>query len=47
MLTAFVEEDSTMAGYGAKQVWQLEWQRIVPANITLIFRKIEGYIPSG
>ena len=34
-------------GDGAQRVLQSDWQRFVPTEITFIFRKFEGYIPSG
>ena len=49
----FKEEDQSVrinkqrTGNGAQQVLQSEKQRFVPTEIMLIFRKFEGYIPSG
>ena len=34
-------------GNGAQQRFQSELQRFVPTEITLIFRKFEGYILNG
>ena len=49
----FKEEDQSVrmneqrTGNGAQQVLESEYQRFMPTEITFIFRKFEGYIPSG
>ena len=49
----FKEEDQLVrmneqrTGDGTQQVLQSEYQRFVPMEIILIFRKFEGYIPSS
>ena len=42
-----VRMNKQRTGDGTRRVLQSEWQRFMPMEMTFIFRKFEGYIPSG